>query len=331
MSEISFDSPDPETRLSRRTTPLPTPAEVTANGALGHGAVPRNDPPPRAAGRGPVRSVRSASAGQLDAPEEPAPASVSRQLDRYYREQNVGYSTDHVGLHWSGGSDPFTRDAASLTMMRNRDRHYPIASPDLNDGNYENVDGQLQGVLMDSDRATDWKIDTLYSTKGSHAAVAQLLGMAGEHALRTTGRLPKASRDLSVHSTRLVKGLADRGIIDAPTNELRNNIDWEYGATSARSAVRYAERDHNAGRESVSEVPVEEAQRGGQMLRQMLRGAKHQPTERWTPETLTESAPLVNARSKAGRFAEFEHHARLQEQADQTARPEPDPHQGRLW
>ena len=262
----------------------------------------------------------------VSAPSEPP---RSQQFERFYREHNRGYNGETMGLHWASGPDPFHRDAASLTMIRDLDHHYALQNPDINEGDYDSVDGHKQGVLISSEQATPWKIDTLYSTKGSHSAVAQLLGMAGEQSLRTTGRLPKASRDLSVHSSRLVRGLADRGIIDAPSNELRNSIDWEDGAASALSAVRYVEKDHNAGRESVTEVPSEEAAQGGQMLRQMLRGAKHSPVERWTPETLTESAPLVNARTKAGRFTEFEHHAQLQERADR--KPDSTPRQEGLF
>jgi hypothetical protein len=290
MSDVSFDSPDPETLLSRRPAARATPGQFDGVGQVGQ---------------------------------------------QFYRQHIQGRSREAADFGWRGAGAnpqraPFSasnwqsdeRGVASLSMSRRLDRHYAIEDPDAHT-DYERVDGHQQGVLLDSEPATPWKIETLYSSKGSHSAVAQLLGMAGEHSLRTSGRLPKASNDLSVHSSRLVHGLSDKGIIEAPAGEMRNSLDFDDGRSNANSDVAHMEREVDRGIERTQVVSPEEAARGGRMLRQVLRGAKHQPKERWTPETLTESAPLVNARTKAGRFAEFEHHSRLAERADRPASQQP--------
>jgi hypothetical protein len=76
--------------------------------------------------------------------------------------------------------------------------------------------GDQQGTLFRSSAATPWTVDLMAVRNGHEHLVPALLGLAAEHSLRRSGRLPQATNDLSSHSNRLVDKLTGRGLVDDP-------------------------------------------------------------------------------------------------------------------
>ena len=251
------------------------------------------------------------------------------RIDRHYGSQNVS-------IGWRGaGADPSKvpfrvmddhyvqesydeRPSGYLGMSRELDSHWAHADADARDDYEVREDGHHQGVLMNSRKATPWKINEMYVSKEGTHIVPTLLGMAGEHSLRTTSRLPEASNDLSQHSSRMVHRLADKGVIEAPKNEHRNSIDFDEGHSSARSNVEHLIGRVRSQRDDTIEVPASDVERGGRLYRQIFRGQHAKPE----PERgIGEPAPLVNVRTQAGRFQEFSHHQQLAEKYDKPKPP----------
>jgi hypothetical protein len=83
------------------------------------------------------------------------------------------------------------------------------------------------------------EVDMAFSTKDARQHVPTLLGLVAEHSLEKRGRLPRATPDLSRHSTRLVQRFADMGVIKSPADEGKNfpmnSLDWESGEFDAES------------------------------------------------------------------------------------------------
>jgi hypothetical protein len=244
----------------------------------------------------------------------------SQQFDAFKRERR-GIISDTTTVAWRGKGS----EVASASMIRRRDRHQ-VADPDASYNYDTDNHGNQQGYMVESEPAKPWKVDTLWASKeGKHMATS-LLGVLSEHSLRTTGKPPKASGDLSEHSTRLVHNLADKGLIKAPKNEYRNTYGFDGGHDNAVADHDFLSDAHRTGgSEGLTDADL---QRGGNFIRGALRAAKPKP-EKWTNESLSERQPLVNARSQAGRFHEFTHSQEIDARSKQA--PAPKATQAGLW
>lgn len=320
----------PQRRPARRATPTSEELEEMRSRIFDRVSVP--DQP------GPTLRSRQATSQQFEGLAQP----TLPKEGEFYKEDRRGYSSNHVSFGWRTAQPDISKvpyhpsvggmdlgnppEAAHVTMQRRMDKHYAVDA-DVNYHSDERPDGHHQGFMIESEKAKPWKIDGMYATKGGRHMANVLLGLAAEHSLSTTGRLPRASNDLSAHSTRVVHGLADKGIIKAPKKEHRNDIDWDHGARSARFAVNDDARAVLAGYEGNTRMSTEDGMRGGRVMRQILKGAKETPVERGLPDP----QPLVNARTEAGRFQEFKHHQQVTEKYERPPRTEPSPQQGTLF
>jgi hypothetical protein len=263
----------------------------------------------------------------------------STQFGTAYKSHSKYGTSESVEVGWRGpGPDPSrapyrnmdhweqedvdTRPHAWLSMTRHADRYY--GEHDQRDATYDydynSPHGQQQGTLFNAEEASPWKVNEMYASKeGAHMAPT-LAAMAAEHSLKTSGKMPKASNDLSRYSTRLVHKLSDLGVIDAPKNEHRNNIDFAGGARNA--AANVGDMVSRSQRKAVSdgigdEVSQQALESASHMLRGVLRGARQQrnATEKWTGETLTGGGP-INVRTTGGLFEEWKHNKALDDRAD---------------
>lgn len=224
------------------------------------------------------------------------------------------------------------RDHAFLSMSRQFDMHSAYEVPDMNKRSDLEDYHTGQGHLFKSSEARPWKIEELYSNKGSWPHVNALLGMAGEHSMRTSGQVPKSDSNLSSHSRRMVSKLADKGIIDPPELNLSDNgIDWEDGAHRAKRRVDDLLEGYPTEPVRVSNS---EAAKGSNVYRQTIRGANATPKPRYTEAELAGSdrQPLVASRTKAGRIDEFLHQERLKDKSEAKSQaPETNIHQLRMF
>lgn len=113
-----------------------------------------------------------------------------------------------------------------LSMMRSVDRYIPGFDKMPLDEQIAYLSALREGRMPTSAsqqdpwgglaKAEPWVIELLASEEGQSRTLMSMLGRAAGHSLKTTGQLPQASEDLSVHSGRMVKNLAELGIIRDP-------------------------------------------------------------------------------------------------------------------
>ena len=127
-------------------------------------------------------------------------------------------------------------------MERRLDQHF--GEPE--DRDYSGGKNFGQGTLFSSHPAMPWTVSDLYShPRMSVGYLPHVLGAMTAHSLRTSGKLPAASDDLSVHSERLVNRLAEKGFTK-PVDEAkvyRNSINKERGAEDALYGARLMEKN----------------------------------------------------------------------------------------
>lgn len=119
------------------------------------------------------------------------------------------------------------------------------------------------------DPGTPWSVSSLYVKPGHEHVVPTLLGLASEHAMRTSPagtsqRMPVASHDLSKHSRRLVTKLVDYGVISDPHDGYQysnNSITRDMAKTALANYV--LPRDAEA-------IPESDVHRAGRHLRSVI-------------------------------------------------------------
>lgn len=135
-------------------------------------------------------------------------------------ERDMTMSPDKQWLDHAAFEDG--RAVGFVHSARAIDRHYVPTAPWARD---EMFDDDGQGRLFGSLPAEPWTVKELYVRPGHEHVVPTLLGLAALHSLRTSGAAPKPSNNLSVHSERMVRHLADRGLVQMPDRIARNRID----------------------------------------------------------------------------------------------------------
>lgn len=150
---------------------------------------------------------------------ERGPQFLSRE-DESYGGVNVHGTTIGARLEGEGQTG-----VGMIHLGARHDTHWLHAGTGSTTGNgrqmydrsaYSTPHGGEQGTLFRSNPVTPWTVDLMAVRNGHEHLVPALLGLAAEHSLRRSGRLPQATNDLSSHSNRLVDKLTGRGLVDDP-------------------------------------------------------------------------------------------------------------------
>lgn len=146
---------------------------------------------------------------------------------------------------------------------------------------YDSYDDGTDGRLFNTDH-TPPHVTSLASTSPAH--VGPLLGMADRESKSRWGQSPVPSDDLSSHSSKIVKGLKDKGIVGKDTNIDQSNKLGKGFAELGESMARDALRQHdtattfNLGQDYAGDLGKEigpaHYRAGGVHMRQTLRDAK---------------------------------------------------------
>ena len=177
------------------------------------------------------------------------------------RTQKAPGSLTENQRHYIGSADEHGDPRGALSMSRQMDTYH------LNGQSLQPPE-HLFSVYQ---RATPWTVDTMAVAPGHESHVPGLLGLAAVHSLKTTGRLPEPSNDLSEHSERMVSHLVERGVIDPPRMDvLHNDI-------SKREAQRMVEDSPLWYYSPLRHVPRQESDHASRVTRALLRRPKDAP------------------------------------------------------
>jgi hypothetical protein len=208
---------------------------------------------------------------------EPGPQFVERHFDDPYQQDAV------FGARRRLRPDDFSERTGlgMVHMNRTMDRHRVVSYPFEDfDSTGAQMDGQMTSIS--SSPATHWKVETLGVLPGHEHLVAPLLGLAAEHSLRTSGRLPDASHDLSAYSGRLVGKLAQRGLVTDP----RGNGSYSHNSidrSGAKTLVDNSDIDGSFEESNVTRITGRRVTRAANFTRGMLR-ASRPPKPQQEPE-----------------------------------------------
>lgn len=263
----------------------------------------------------------------------------NRVLGGQFRQQHEydrHYGQERMRFGFTGNTHP--RPAASdfayedpnnadsiLEMTRTKDSYENPPEYDHGDTHgYDRSTGQMH--LFEVNRhASPWKVDYMAATTGEHNdaryTVPTLLGLAAQHSLNTTGRVPQADSSLSKHSKKIVDKLVSRGLVDNPFHKRfdewddgewhDNEIDYNQGNEMAygnriKLGDPHKEYRHNADYAQKIRSSQVESALGLVRSAVNLRYDSLKAEGRYS-EADFEQQPLVNARSSAGRSQEFHH------------------------
>lgn len=150
---------------------------------------------------------------------------------------------------------------AAVELSRTKDRHYKAPS--------DRVDETGQGVLVNSYPGKPWTVTNLAAHEEGRHHVPALLGLAAEFSLRTEGRFPAVSPDLSEHSERLVRKLADRGVVEMPhvsvnaITKSRDDVNDLLTAADMKPSTRHPENE--------TAIPSRDVEHAARITRTLLR------------------------------------------------------------
>ena len=174
-------------------------------------------------------------------------------------------------------SDADDAPAAYVSSTYTPDKHQPHPDSAI-DWTYDHP--SMQGTLFKSEPGKH-EIDMAMATKDARHHIPTMLGMVAQHELKTRGKIPNASQDLSPHSTRMVQKAVDMGLVKNPVQEYSedvfasNDINWTEGERAARwrsDDVRWYG----------DEVPFERVNAGRQFVRDALRRPRKYQAEQLT-------------------------------------------------
>ena len=160
-------------------------------------------------------------------------------------EANIGaqfWSRDEDNVTWNNaitskkmfGAVDHKRHAAIIEMARDIEAHN-VYHPDV-----ELENSHQQGLLFDSVPATPWEVHALFAHEDMGHHVPALLGLAAAHSQRTSGTVPAATDDLSVHSKKVVDHLVKAKLLKNPIKKSRK---WEPNPVTREDGGYYAGRE----------------------------------------------------------------------------------------
>jgi hypothetical protein len=116
------------------------------------------------------------------------------------------------------------------------------------------------------------EIDMAFASKSARHHIPTLLGMTAQNSLNLRGQVPRATNDLSEHSSKLVKKFSDLGVVQPSRKDFPlNSITWDRG--DALNAKWQAQEVQESGKE----VPFDRVDKSRQFTRGLLR--RNRPTQ----------------------------------------------------
>jgi len=162
---------------------------------------------------------------------------------------------------WEEHEQPYAYVSSTYTPDR-----YESYDPDDRDRNFDVADIRTGQKALFYAEPEQHEIDMAFATKSARHQVPTLLGMAAQHSLNRRGQVPRATNDLSEHSSKLVRKFSDLGVVKPPRQDFPlNSITWDKGDTL--NAKWYAQEVQESG----EEVPFGRVDKSRQFTRGLLR------------------------------------------------------------
>ena len=184
-----------------------------------------------------------------------------------------GARTGIRGPDPDGGEE---RTGVGMLAMKGRlDEHrlIPKTVPE-DERTFRHFENGPQGQLFHSTVGKPMTVTHLAVSQGYEHVLPTLLGLAAEHSLRTTGKLPEADPDLSRYSGRMVEHLAAKGLVTDPRNEVEKGMPNRIDKQSGQAMIDDWDIDGPPDESQTERLRYRDTSRAANFTRGLLRGAR---------------------------------------------------------